>query len=538
MIIYIFLLILILFFIAYFGYNGFLSKKIFELNNKNPTPAHTLKDNIDYVPTHPLVLFGHHFSSIAGAGPIIGPIITGLAFGWLPALLWIIIGSIFIGGVHDFSSLVASIRHKGRSIAEIAKEYMSKRVYKLFLIFIWLSLIYVLIVFIDLTANTFKMDGGVATSSILYIFLAIIFGISLYKLRLPLAWLTLLFVCLVFVSIWIGQIFPLTNIPVLFGDISKTWSIFLIIYCFLASILPVWFLLQPRDYLSSYLLYVSVFAGVIGIIFGGFGISYPGFISFYAGKEMGSLFPMLFVTIACGAVSGFHSLIASGTTSKQLYKETDAKIVGYGAMLVEGIVAVIALTTLMMIVKNDEIATKPPLVIYATGIGKFVEILGIPSKLGFSFGLLALSTFILTTLDTATRVGRYIFQEFFSLTKSSSRYFATFITLILPTIFVLINLKDAQGNIIPAWKIIWPVFGTSNQLLASLVLLTIAVWLKKINKRNLFIIIPAGFMMIITLWALVVLIMQYGFNVVGIIAFVLFILALILIKETFSIIFS
>ncbi|MFA5005573.1 MAG: carbon starvation CstA family protein, partial [Candidatus Omnitrophota bacterium] len=310
----IFLLACVIFILAYLKYGAFL-KKHFELDNKNHPPSHTMCDGVDYVPAPMPVLFGHHFSSIAGAGPVIGPIIACIAFGWGPVWLWVIIGSIFIGGIHDFSSLVISIRNRGRSIAEIANTYMSKRAYHLMLAFIWLSLVYVLTVFTDLTANTFKLDGGVATTSLIFITLAIGFGFSLYRLKIPLRWASLVFVPLVFVFIWLGQKMPLNNIPAILGNQAKTWDIILIAYCFIASVTPVWILLQPRDYLCSFLLYASVIGGFFGILLGGLPLNYPAF-TVWNNKDIGMLFPMLFVTVACGAVSGFHCIVASGTPSK------------------------------------------------------------------------------------------------------------------------------------------------------------------------------------------------------------------------------
>ncbi|MDD5595845.1 MAG: carbon starvation CstA family protein, partial [Candidatus Omnitrophica bacterium] len=529
----IFLLACGLFVLAYLKYGRFLNKH-FEIHDKNLVPSHHMYDGIDYVPAPMPVLFGHHFSSIAGAGPVLGPIIAGVAFGWGPAWVWVIIGSIFIGGAHDFSSLVISIRNRGRSIAEIANTYMSKRAYRLMLLFIWLSLIYVLTVFTDLTANTFKLDGGVATSSLSFIFLAIGFGVCLYHLKMPLKWASLIFVSLLFSFVWLGQKFPLNNIPAIFGDQAKTWDIVLIVYCFIASVTPVWILLQPRDYLSSFLLYASVIGGFIGIVLGGLPLNYPVFTAWSA-KEIGPLFPMLFVTVACGAISGFHAIVASGTTSKQIKKESDALPIGYGAMLVEGLVAVIALATVMVIGKNDPLAAKAPLAIYGAGMAKFLSVFGVPEKFGASFGLLALSTFILTTLDTATRLARYILQEFFNMEGKRTRYLATAVTLFLPTILVLINIKDASGNVIPAWKSIWPVFGATNQLLAGLALLVVAVWLRKKGKHIWFVAVPMVFMLVMTLWALFMVIAQYKFSLLGIIGSVLFFLAVLLIAEAMEI---
>ena len=526
-----------LFLIAYFKYGRFLMRQ-YEVNNKNPTPSHTMSDGVDYVPAHLPVLFGHHFSSIAGAGPVVGPIIAGLAFGWGPVWLWIVAGAIFFGGVHDFSALIASIRHRSRSIAEIANIYMSRRAYLLMLAFIWLAMIYVLIVFIDLTTATFKADGGVATSSLLFIALAIGFGLALYRLKMPLPWASIIFVSLLFFSVWLGQQIPLNNIPALMGDPAKTWAVVLIIYCFIASVTPVWILLQPRDYLSSYLLYSSVLAGFLGLLFGGFTLNYPVFVTWNA-PSLGPLFPLLFITVACGAISGFHSIVASGTSAKQLNRETDAWPVGYGAMLLEGLVGIIALSTVVMVTKNNPLTAKPPLAIYAAGMARFLGVFGLPEKLGASFGLLALSSFILTTLDTATRLARYIFQEFFNFHDKKSRYLATAVTLILPAIFSLINIRDASGQVIPAWKIIWPVFGATNQLLAGLAMLVVSVWLKKRGKANWFIVWPMIFMLVVTLWALGLLIWQYKLtNIIGLIAATLFALAVLLVSEAIKSLFS
>jgi len=530
----IFLSAVVLFVLAYLFYGRFLERH-YDIDDNRPTPSHTDYDGIDRVPAHKAVLLGHHFSSIAGAGPVVGPIIAVVAFGWAPVLLWVILGSILIGGVHDYSTLIASIRHKARSIAEIAKEHMSVPAYKLFLAFIWLTLIYVLTVFTDLTATTFVEDGGVATSSILFIFLAVGFGISVYRLKIPVLWSSLVFVPLVFAAVWAGQKIPInadTVNSLISVTPSKTWAVFLIFYCFLASTTPVWILLQPRDYLSSFLLYSSVLGGFAGILLGGFSVNYPAFKT-WSDPQLGALFPMLFITVACGACSGFHAIVASGTSSKQLNKESDAKAIGYGAMLIEGIVATVAIAAVAMFAKDDSLVTKAPLAIYGTGMSRFLATVGVPEKLGFSFGLLALSTFILTTLDTATRLGRYILEEFCELKNGNWRYLSTAITLALPTVFVLITLRDPQGNPIPAWKAIWPVFGATNQLLAGLVLLVLAVWLKQTGKKAGLVLGPMVFMNVMTIWALVLLINQYRLSVVGIIALVLLILALILVFEAF-----
>ena len=534
----VFIIAIVLFIIAYRVYGRFLNKH-FEIDDSRETPSHTDYDGVDKVPTKTAVLLGHHFSSIAGAGPIVGPIIAAAAFGWVPAILWVIIGSIFIGGVHDFSSLVASIRHKAKSIAEIAKEYMTPLSYKLFLVFIWLAMVYILIVFVDLTSSTFVSHGEVATSSTFFIFLAMVFGIVLYKMKMPLMQASLIFVPLVFVGVWIGHELPLETsiLPSMFqSNPGRFWNIILIIYAFIAAISPVWVLLQPRDYLSSFLLYASLLGAFIGIIFGGFNFEYPAFTT-WSDIDRGTLFPILFITIACGACSGFHSIVASGTTSKQLNCETDARKIGYGAMLIEGLVAVIALFTVAMLVKNDALVHQAPLVVFGTGMGNFLSIIGIPFEVGLSFGILAVSTFLLTTLDTSTRLARYILEELLNITNSSSRYLSTLATLVIPVIFTFVTLYDAQGNPIPAWKAVWPVFGSTNQLLAGLALLVVYVWQKRKGKKTFFIVVPMVFMLSMTLWALVQLIYQSGFTSIGIISMILLVLAIILVIEAVRIVF-
>lgn len=527
----VFLVCAVLFLVAFFTYGRFLEQRL-GVDNQRPTPSHTDYDGVDRVPAHPAVLFGHHFSSIAGAGPIVGPIIAAVAFGWAAPLLWVLTGAIFIGGVHDFSALVASVRNRGRSMAEIAREFMSPLAYRLLLVFMWLALVYVLTAFLNLTAKTFAEDGGVATSSVLYILLAIGFGLSLYAVKMPVLWSSLIFVPLVFLITWVGQLLPIPPNLLELGqgfDPVKTWSVILVGYCLVASVTPVWILLQPRDYLSSFLLYASVLAGLLGLLCGGFPVNFPSYLGW--NSVDGSLFPIVFITVACGACSGFHSLVASGTSSKQLDKESHARTVGYGAMLVEGLVAVIALATVMMLTREDAARLKDPLRIYGAGMGRFAAVFGIPETIGQSFGLLALSTFILTTLDTATRLGRYIFEEFFQLSGGMSRYWATAATLALPTVFVLITLTDSQGNPVPAYKAIWGVFGATNQLLAGLTFVVLAVWLRRMRRKTGFIWLPLAFMTAATLHALVLLVWQKGLSLIGIIALVLLALAIVVIVE-------
>lgn len=532
MIIYIFLVIFF-FVLAYITYSKFLEKNI-KIEETEEVPSKKYLDLVDFVPTNKFVLLGHHFSSIAGAGPIVGPILAGLTFGWLPTILWIVLGTIFIGGVHDFLSLVISVRHDGKSIAEIANKYIDKKTYKVLLVFIWFSLMYVVAVFADIASETFSLEPSVAQVSLWYVVVAIIFGFMLYRIRLNLVVSTIL--CLILIIV--GIVFNVNHSFILLS--KQNWVWLLLIYCFLASVLPVWFLLQPRDYLSSYFLYFSVLVGLIGIIFGKDNkILYPSFVSFYS-KSLGPIVPFLFITVACGAISGFHSLVSSGTTSKQLDNLKNARFVSYGGMILEGIVASIALATLMLLPFNAE--TKNPQQIYAVGLSKFASILGIKQEIGKVLGYLSISAFILTTLDTATRISRYVLQELIEIKNISllKRSLTTIVSLFLPMILLNIKIRDISGNMVSCWKIIWPLFGSSNQLLAALVLLVIFVWMKTKNyKKTLaLVLIPMVFMIIMTISSLIytiyVKISRSVFDITIFIAIVLVILAFFVIKKSFE----
>lgn len=515
-----------LFIIAYRVYGGWISRKL-DLDDRHAVPSETMYDGMDYVPAKTAVLFGHHFSSIAGAGPIVGPILAALFFGWVPALIWIVVGSIFVGGVHDFGSMVASIRHKARSVAELAKEYMSPLSYKLFLAFIWLTLIYVIVVFLDLTAVSFvdipggtgveEVQGsGVALASGIFMVLAVALGIINQRTKTPLWISTAIFVPILVTAAVLasGVTSDGAYLPTLLGDARETWSVVLLAYCFIASITPVWALLHPRDYLSSFLLYLAVLGGGMGLLIasfsGGLQATYPAFISpsdpvFQQVPHLGPLFPILFITIACGACSGFHSIVASGTTAKQLTCESDSRRIGYGGMLTEGVVAVISLACVMMLGFSAETIGQNPVTIYARGMGTFLNTFGIPMRVGSMLGLLTLSTFLLTTLDTCTRLGRYVMQEFFQWDNANSvnRVKATLGTLVVPLIMAYTTYTTPSGQVLPVWRAIWPVFGSTNQLLAGLALLAVTFWLKRTGRTWAFVAIPTVFMVLTTMAALV-----------------------------------
>ena len=517
---------------GYVFYGPFVARRL-GVGEGGETPAHGLEDGLDYVPTRPWVLFGHHFSSIAGAGPIVGPVIASVAFGWLPALIWIVVGAVLIGGVQDFTSLIVSIRHRARSVAEVAREQISPLANTLFLVFVWFALVYVIVVFVDLTSATFVGNPGVASSSILYIALALVFGVLITGFGLGLGTGSLVFVPLVFLGIWLGQQMPLA-LPV--DAPGQLWSVVLLGYCLVASVLPVWLLLQPRDYLASYLLFACLGGGLLGIVaMGGAlpeGVDPLPAVVALKDANLGFLFPALFVTIACGAVSGFHSIVASGTTAKQLDREAHAKPVAYGGMILEGVLAVIAVST-VIVVGLGPARGLPPTLVFAQGLGHVVSRIGFPAALGTSFGALAISTFLLTTLDTCTRLARYVLEELFRLRKS--RFAATLATaasLALPLILTQVTLRLPDGTPAPAWKVIWPVFGATNQLLGALALLVVTAWLRNQGRRYLFAALPMLFMFIVTLTALAQLVWRYGLGTfVGSVSLVLALLALVILGE-------
>jgi carbon starvation protein len=503
------LIAIVFFLLAFRFYGRFLARRL-QADDPSPTPACQINDGVDYVPAKPALLLGQHFSAIAAAGPIVGPILACLWFGWVPALLWVVLGAIFIGGVHDFGSLVASLRHKAASIGEIVKVHMPAA-HKFFLIFVWLALLYVIIAFTDITAQTFKtvlaqgsFGPAVAGSSILYIIAAVAMGILLYRFKVKLWLATLIFLPLVLFIIWVGPRLPQPLLTLLGGISIKQWDAILLVYCLTASLIPVWLLLQPRGYLGGWFLYLIIFIGLIGALFGGFRIEYPAFnlVGLKSIDNSKLIFPILFITVACGAVSGFHGIVSSGTTSKQVCRYKDSLPIGYGAMLLEGLVAVLAMATVIMLPKGHEILKSDPNLIYAQGIARYLGLLKINYQVAFAFALLAFSTFVYDTLDVCTRLARYIFQELMGWKSKTGSFLAALISLFIP--FVFLMLTKEKGYLIA-----WPIFGTSNQLLASLILLAISVWLIKSGKNAFFTIIPMLFMMIMTIWSLLSMVVPF-----------------------------
>lgn len=513
----------IVFIIAYFTYGKYLDKKL-GIDPKRETPAITMHDGIDYVAARKPVLLGHHFATIAGGGPIIGPI-TAVAFGWIPAVLWIILGSIFVGGVHDYAALQASIRHRAESIGTIIKEYIGQRGQTLFLVFSTATLMLIVGVFVILVANTFEAVPEAASASILFMILAILFGIAVNQMRMNFVLATVLGVIGMFLSVWLGVLFPVQLS-------STTWSIILIAYAYCASVLPVWILLQPRDYLNSFLLYGMMIGATLGIIIINPVIQVSSYTGFY-NPTLGFLFPILFITIACGAISGFHSLVSSGTTAKQLDNEKNGRFIAYGGMLLEGFLAIIALGSVAYLTQAEYLARLDelggPVGAFSAGIGYFMTGFGIPEMVGVTFTALTASAFLLTTLDSATRLGKYGVQELVQANFSGG------INHHLATVIILLGAGGLALS--GTWSTVWPLFGSANQLLGALALLAISVWLIKRGITAWFTVIPMLFMFVVTISALGVLIFNNaseGNWFLTISSFILLVLCVFLIIEAWK----
>lgn len=498
------LIAIVIFLAAYLTYGKWLAKQ-WGIDPSVTTPAHEMEDGVDYCPARTPVLMGHHFSSIAGAGPINGPIQAAF-FGWVPVFLWIVIGGIFFGAVQDFGSIFVSIRHKGKSLGEVIEENIGHKCKVLFTVFAWLVLLLVVAAFADIVANSFTIpeggntaNGSVATASILFIPLAIAFGFFVYRKNVPMGLASVVGVILLTACVVIGLLCPI-SLP------KNFWIGFVFIYVMIASVTPVWILLQPRDYLSSFLLYFMIIAAIVGIV--GASVvgsplatfSTPAFVGFKVGSNY--LFPTLFITVACGAVSGFHSLIGSGTTSKQLDSEKDALAIGYGSMLIECVLAVISLIAISVLSTNGAMpeGMASPTIVFASAIRDFFIAMGFGQTAAtatYTIIALAVSAFCLTSLDTATRLGRFMFQELFAGNGEkqnilSNMYVATIITAFFGFVLCLAGYQN-----------VWPLFGACNQLVAVPAFLAVAVFLARKGKNNKMLYFPMVFMLCATLTSLV-----------------------------------
>jgi carbon starvation protein len=490
--------------LGYALYGRFLARQ-YALDDGATTPAVARNDGRDFVPAKPFYLFGQHFSAIAAAGPIVGPVLACLHWGWLPCVLWIGLGVVLVGAVHDFTTLVASVRHGGTSIADIARRNLGPRAWLALTAFVWLSLVYVIVAFTEVTAGqflgrveelpdrtTFQKGGGVAAAAALYLGLAVVLGLVQRRFAWPTWLLSVVFVPLVLGCIALGTVPDVANV-LLFGP--GTWFAIVLAYCVVASLVPMWALLQPRGFLGGFVLYLALAAGVAGVFFGGHDVRQPAWKE-PTGAFGTALLPFLFVTIACGACSGFHGLVCSGTTSKQVAREGHCRPVGYGAMLMEAFVALIALSTVLILAPGETAGKSAP-GIYADGIARFLTVLVGEKGYRFArvFAGMAFATFVFDTLDVATRLGRYLLQELFGAKGPAAGLVATLATVALPYGILL-----AGGG--SAFAKNWLVFGSANQLLAGLTLLSCAVWLRATGRRFLYVLAPAVFVLSITTWSL------------------------------------
>ena len=494
---------------AYLIYGRYLART-WGIDPKAKTPAYEMEDGVDYVPADTNVIFGHQFASIAGAAAINGPIQASV-FGWVPVLLWILLGGVFFGAVQDFAAMYASVKNKGRTIGYIIESYIGKTGKKLFLLFCWLFSILVVAAFVDIVAGTFngfqtaadgtvtavQANGSVATTSMLFVVEAVALGFLLHYGKCG-KWLnTAITLVMLVLAIALGLQFPL------YIDLN-TWHILVFVYVLIASVAPIWALLQPRDYLNSYLLIAMIVAAVIGVFAARPEVNLPAFSGFTVNGQ--TLFPFLFVTIACGAVSGFHSLVSSGTASKQIKNEKSMLPVSFGAMLMESMLAVIALIAVASFSSSAETAAlgyTTPAQIFAGGVAGFLAVMGLPQNVVFTLINLAVSAFALTSLDSVARVGRLSFQELF-LDESirdedvgpvrrvlTNKYFATILTLVLAYFLTQVGYDS-----------IWPLFGASNQLLSALAFLACAVFLKRTKRKSFMLWIPMFTMIAVTFTAL------------------------------------
>ncbi|MHC4643606.1 MAG: carbon starvation CstA family protein, partial [Planctomycetota bacterium] len=465
-----------------------------------------MNDGVDYVPAkHWTILFGHHFASIAGAAPIIGPVIACLYWGWFPAMIWIVVGGIFIGAVHDFIALVMSLRNQGKSITTVTESVMGKTSKILFSVFAFLALILVVAVFAAFAGKTLATTPAVVIPTFGLVIVALIVGILMYRVQLPVLLCSIIGVLLLIGLIVAGYYVPIDLVKLGVENAAAWWTVILLIYGMIASVTPVTLLLQPRDHLAGAVLYIGLFFGFLGLVITRPGMQAPSVVSF-SHKE-GWMWPMMFVTVACGAISGFHSLVASGTTSKQVPRMRDARVIGYGAMIMESALAILAVVAVAagLYWKSAPDGTKGLVYqelckdgnwikAFGEGYGQLTKVFF--GSLGTLVGITMLKTFIMTTLDTATRITRYLCNELlgetFGIRIMKNKYVAVLLVGVLAGALAL-------GN----WKAIWPVFGASNQLIASLVLIVASVYLLTRNRKFLFTAVPAVIMLITTIGALV-----------------------------------
>ncbi len=496
---------LFLFYVGYKFYSKYIGEKIYGLDNNQKTPAHEFEDGIDYVPTNKHILFGHHFTSIAGAAPIIGPCIA-VYWGWLPAIIWVVLGTIFMGAVHDFGALVVSLKEKGKSIADISSKVINKRIRIMFLIFIMCLTWLVLAVFANAIAGLFTKYPTAVLPINIEIIVAIIIGLFIYKKKVDALIPSIIALAVLYLFVWIGTSNPIDLKDIGISNIKYTWIILLFIYSAIASLMPVWILLQPRDYINSHQLIVGLGLIFLSIFIVQPEITAPPITNINNGGP--SIIPFLFVTIACGAISGFHGLVSSGTTSKQVNKMKDARSIGYGATLGEGSLAVAATIAVVAGLQFVDRTCYPWTCNFPTGgdaVANFIsgssallQKIGLPNALAETLIVVLVVSFAATTLDSATRIQRYIITEFGLATKIKileNKFIATIIAII-PAYFIATN-ESLKSQL-------WQTFGASNQMLAALTLMVLSIYFWKKNKNIIPLLIPMIIIMIIAIWALII----------------------------------
>ncbi|WP_216216203.1 carbon starvation CstA family protein [Amycolatopsis aidingensis] len=541
------LVVAVLFFLGYRYYSAYLAKKVYALDPAFVTPAHSMRDGVDFVPTNKHVLFGHHFTSVAGAAPIVGPAIA-VFWGWGPALAWVVLGTIFAAGVHDFGALAVSVRHRAKSIGTLAREVINRRARVLFLLIIFFLLTLVNAVFAVVIANLFIGTPEAVLPILLEIPLAIGIGQYVYRTRTAALVPSIIGVIVLYLSIFLGQLLPISLAGFAAEDGLFTerniWVILLFAYTFVASRVPVWVLLQPRDYINSHQLFVALGVIGLGVVVGMDRIVAPLINDTPEGSP--SWFPFLFITIACGAISGFHSLVASGTTSKQLDKETDARHVGYLGAIGEGSLALGAILacTAGVVASTAEwhalyadfsSASDGPAGRFVEGVAAFAGNLGIPSTVALIFGAIVVISFAATTMDTGVRLQRYIVQEIAEISgaRKLSRNItgATAIAVLIPLVMALLPGGGDAGY---TFGVLWQLFGTTNQLTAGLALAVVAVWVTKNRRNPIAVLVPLVFLLAMTSWALVINLQKFvdaGQWVLAPLDAIIFLLAIWLIVE-------
>lgn len=522
------------FVLAYRWYGGFIARQLIQPDDGRATPAHTMRDDVDFVPSNRAILFGHHFSSIAGAGPIVGPMLAYALFGWLPALIWIFVGSVFIGAVHDYTAMMASVRSRGASVADIARDHVSGTARWIFSIFLWLALVLVIAVFAVLTAQTLAEKPEIVVPTLGLMLLAMAFGTLVYRGGVNL-WVGTAVALVVMVAlIAAGDYFPI-------AASYEFWLVFALVYSFVAATLPVWILLQPRDYLSMYILVAGLGLAFVSLLVMRPVISGPALVGVTSAQ--GPLWPILFITVACGAVSGFHSVVSSGTSAKQLAREEDGRLIAFGGMLTEGALAMLVVLLMSAVLFWDKapseelsgfvfksvLVEKGANITFGRAMGRALEHVGIPLSYGISFGVLMLNAFILTTLDTCARLTRFIVVESAGqkVPVLRNRFVATGASLVAAYFLT-------TGN---SWRVLWPAFGAANQLIAALSLLVVSAYLFGYGKKTIYTIVPAIFMLVTTEGALCYqLFWQYlpaGNVALAVVAVVLMTLGLVVAVEVY-----